>query len=112
MSTASLLAQLKELQSQLVKALQEEYFCDDLEAPAEAFGWSEQRLREFFESGGDGAATPVVPGQTGGGRLQPATLQVSPPVDAPSLAPTAPVVVAPPLYLSSFRRANNSSTLG
>ena len=37
-------------------ALQEEYFCDDVEPPPHALGWSEAELRSFFESGGEAAA--------------------------------------------------------
>jgi len=39
-------------QAQLVKQMQDEYFCDDVLPPQEAFGWGEPRLRDFFESGG------------------------------------------------------------
>ena len=38
MSVDSLTMQLRELQAKLVKALQEEYFCEDLERSA--FGWT------------------------------------------------------------------------
>ena len=78
---STLTAQLRALQAQLVGALQAEYYCDDLAPPAEALGWGEQRLRDYFESGGSAAADPappstanaparsaVVPGQPGGGR--------------------------------------------
>ena len=96
---SSLTAQLKELQATLVRALQEEYYCDDLEPPDAAFGWSEDRLREFFESGGEAASAeqpaasgqaakaPVTPGQPGGGRVQPELL-VNPAFEAPPLAST------------------------
>ena len=47
------LADLKALQAKLVTLLQSEYFCDDVEPPATAFGWEEQRLRDFFENGGE-----------------------------------------------------------
>ena len=59
MSISELTAKVKAAQQELVAALQAEYFTDDVEPPAEAFGWSEDRLREFFESGGDdsGSAT-------------------------------------------------------
>lgn len=63
MSVASLLAEAKAVQAKLVKALQDEYFCDDLEPPPAAFGWPEDDLREFFENGGSdlaaGAPTPA-----------------------------------------------------
>ena len=93
MDLSSLLSQLKELQGKLVSALQEEYFCEDLEPPAKAFGWEEARLRQYFETGGDavparGAPAPVVSGQPGGGRVQPAVYDsfVSPlPREAPGL---------------------------
>lgn len=45
--------ELRALQGKLVAMLQSEYFCDDLEPPPDAFGWNEQRLRDYFESGGD-----------------------------------------------------------
>ena len=35
---ATLVAQLKDVQSKLVKTLQEEYFCDDVEPPLAALG--------------------------------------------------------------------------
>eukprot|EP00965_Chrysotila_dentata_P117541 3883797-Pleurochrysis_carterae.AAC.1 len=50
---AKKLREMQRLQSQLVAILQAEYFCDDLELPADAFGWSEGALRNFFESGGE-----------------------------------------------------------
>ena len=44
----------------LVKALQDEYFCDDVSPPPEASGWSEQALRDFMESGGESVeAMPI-----------------------------------------------------
>ena len=57
---STLTAQLLELQAQLVGALQAEYYCEDLSPPAEAFGWGEQRLRDYFESGGGAAADPCL----------------------------------------------------
>ena len=50
---AALLTRLKELQTEVVASLQAEYFCEDLTPPAAAFGWGEQELRHFFESGGE-----------------------------------------------------------
>ena len=47
------MAELKRLQALLVSQLQGEYFCDDVEPPPLAFGWSEEKLREYFENGGD-----------------------------------------------------------
>ena len=57
----ALTAQLRELQAQLVAALQAEYYCDDLAPPAEALGWGEQRLRLRLVrvSIGLGRATPA-----------------------------------------------------
>ena len=49
---AATVAELRRLQQVLVSQLQGEYFCDDLEPPQAAFGWSEDELRGFFESGG------------------------------------------------------------
>ena len=96
---SALTAQLRELQAELVGALQAEYFCDDLAPPADALGWSERRLRDYFESGGGAAAeaappaaadaaarAAVVPGQPGGGRHQPAVEAAGgTAVDMPSL---------------------------
>ena len=103
---STLTAQLLELQAQLVGALQAEYYCEDLSPPAEAFGWGEQRLRDYFESGGGAAADPappatadgpareaVVPGQPGGGRYQVAAEAIRTAVDKPSLAPTLKALV-------------------
>ena len=96
---STLTAQLLELQAQLVGALQAEYYCEDLSPPAEAFGWGEQRLRDYFESGGGAAADPappataVVPGQPGGGRHQVAAEAIRTAVDKPSLAPTLKALV-------------------
>ena len=53
MSVAEITAELGRLQQKLIKALQDEYFCDDVSPPPEAFGWSEQALRDFMESGGE-----------------------------------------------------------
>ena len=52
-SIAETVAELQRLQQLLVSQLQSEYFCDDVEPPAEAFGWAEGRLREYFENGGE-----------------------------------------------------------
>ena len=46
------LAELKRLQRLLVTQLQNEYFCDDVEPPSDAFGWAESKLRDYFENGG------------------------------------------------------------
>lgn len=96
---STLVAQLKETQAALVRALQDEYFCEDLEPPQLAFGWSEERLREYFETGGDAAPASgvsakaaVVSGQPGGGREQPAIVE-NPAEDTPALAPTAKALV-------------------
>jgi hypothetical protein len=51
--SAELISQLAELQSRLVSAMQEEYFCEDLVPPPAAFGWDAAALRAFFESGGE-----------------------------------------------------------
>jgi isoamyl acetate esterase len=72
MSVQQLAAELTSLQQKLVKALQDEYFCDDVSPPPEAFGWSETALRDFMESGGE----------------------VRPAVDA--AAPSPPLPPAPP----------------
>ena len=67
MSLDSLLATLAATQQQIVKALQDEYFCDDVEPPPEAFGWDLERLQAFMEAGGEHIDTS----QPGGGRAQP-----------------------------------------
>ena len=67
MSVSELVAQLHAVREQLVQALQEEYFCDDLTLPAIASGWGEEEMRSFFESGGaapmpdSSAATAAAP---------------------------------------------------
>ena len=60
MSVAELVETLKATQKQLVKALQDEYFCDDVEPPPEAFGWGEQALRDYMESGGSGTGAAAI----------------------------------------------------
>ena len=49
MSVDSLTMQLRELQAKLVKALQEEYFCEDLEPPPAAFGWDADALQYWCD---------------------------------------------------------------
>lgn len=44
---------------QLVQALQDELLADDLEPPASAAHWSEVRLRQWFEAGGEDASAAV-----------------------------------------------------
>ena len=53
MSLSDALQRLAEAQRAVVEALASEYFCDDLEPPVGAFGWSENQLRHYFESGGE-----------------------------------------------------------
>ena len=53
MSVGSILSDLADAQRRLVRALQDEYFTDDVEPPPEAFGWDEAKLRAFMESGGE-----------------------------------------------------------
>lgn len=66
--------ELAQLQRELVSVLQAEHFTDDLEPPPAAFGWTTERLVEFFESGGQSAAPPddarTDDSQPGGGRIQ------------------------------------------
>jgi hypothetical protein len=45
--------EMRALQRRLVTLMQNEYFCDDIEPPTEAFGWEEARLRDYFENGGE-----------------------------------------------------------
>jgi hypothetical protein len=58
MSVQALLQELADVQQRLVKSLQDEYYCDDLSLPAEAFGWDESRIRSFYENGGEETAAP------------------------------------------------------
>lgn len=58
-SFGELLATLAETQRSLVALLASEYYCDDLEPPQAAFGWTELQLRDYFESGGDKPPTPA-----------------------------------------------------
>ena len=49
-----LLSQLSDLQQRLNKALQDEYYCDDLSLPPDAFGWDGARVRAYYhENGGE-----------------------------------------------------------
>ena len=82
MSVADLIATLKSTQQQLVKALQDEYFCDDLSPPPEAFGWSEEVRRDFMESGGENMPVSEKP--------------ASPPADVSDPVVTAPAPPPPP----------------
>ena len=52
---------LQSLQKQLIDELCDEYHCDDISPPPECFGWDEERLRGYFESGGH-EPTPVATG--------------------------------------------------
>lgn len=52
MPIAALLETLVATQRLIVRELQAEYYCDDVEPPPEAFGWSESELRKFMEAGG------------------------------------------------------------
>jgi hypothetical protein len=51
-------AAFQEAQKALVDALQLEYFCDDLEPPPTAFGWTADDYKVFYESGGAKQPTP------------------------------------------------------
>ena len=59
MDVADLIAEAKSVQARLVAALQSEYFCEDIKPPPEAFGWPEDRLKAFFESGGEDLTDPT-----------------------------------------------------
>ena len=62
------LARLRAAQRALIDEYRAEYFCDDLDVPASAFGWDEKAIREYFEAGGgvggndgdDGKAAVIV----------------------------------------------------
>ena len=51
-SVASAVCELRRAQAELVRLLQAEYFCDDVQLPDGALGWSETELRGYFERGG------------------------------------------------------------
>ena len=66
-TAVELIATLQSTQRSLIKALQEEFYAEDLEPPVEAYGWSYEKLKAFMESGGDTApvvmkATPTTSG--------------------------------------------------
>lgn len=88
MSVSELAASLATVQRQLVLALQAEYFCDDLELPAAAFGWEEAQLRAYFESGGSQEAA-----------AEPETAPPPAPVTAPPPAPVAAPTGQQPVVL-------------
>ena len=46
------------LSAEQIQALQTEAFADDVPVPADAANWSEQALREYFESGGEVSPPP------------------------------------------------------
>ena len=54
-------AAFQEAQKALVDALQLEYFCDDLEPPPTAFGWTADEYKVFYESGGAKQPLPRPP---------------------------------------------------
>lgn len=71
-SLAELFAEANRVRHLIIKGLQEEYFCEDVEPPEAAFGWSEEQIREFMESGGGQQdADNLTRDQPGGGRIQP-----------------------------------------
>jgi lysophospholipase L1-like esterase len=90
----SLVHKLEETQRLLVKILQEEYFCDDIEPPARAFGWSESDIRSFMESGGE--VTPdAAPAAAPPVEVQP--MESSAPAPEPTPAMLAPLPPLAPL---------------
>lgn len=91
MSTSDLIAQLSELQSRLVAAMQAEYFCDDLVPPPAAFGWDAAALRDFFESGGE-----TLPAYA----HEPAAAAASAPAPARQLAPPDSMASGRPIFLA------------
>ena len=46
------------LSAEKIQALQTEAFADDVPVPADAANWTEQALREYFESGGEASPAP------------------------------------------------------
>ena len=67
MSVSDIVAELAGVRARLVRALQEEYFCDDLELPPTASGWGEEEMRAFYESGGiEGGEAPPSPARLPG----------------------------------------------
>jgi lysophospholipase L1-like esterase len=91
MSVAELVQTLAATQKQLVKALQDEYFCDDVAPPAEAFGWSEADLRAYMESGGESAPPSSLSQADVSDPTPPA------PAPAPPPPPPLPALAAPPM---------------
>jgi lysophospholipase L1-like esterase len=77
MSVADALLELAAAQRKLVALLQAEYYCDDLELPDSAFGWDEQRIRAYYEAGGNvhepqEEVMPVPPRAPSGAAARPA----------------------------------------
>lgn len=85
MSVSELLAEARAVQAKLVKALQDEFYCDDLEPPPSAFGWPEEALREYFESGGESGDPAATASASAAAAAAP---------EPPPAAPT-PIVLAP-----------------
>lgn len=55
-------AAFRKARAALVDALQQEYFCDDLDPPATAFGWDTSDFEAFYKSGG--STVPAAPAVT------------------------------------------------
>ena len=47
--------------AQLIAALQEEHFADDLFPPPESIAWSDDDVKKWFESGGEWQPAPPPP---------------------------------------------------
>jgi len=95
--SAIFIAQLSDLQQRLVKALQDEYFCDDVVPPPAAFGWDADALRDFFESGGEtmpsGSGVPAAAQEA-------ATPAAAAPTPARELGPSGTVASGRPIFLA------------
>ena len=81
--SAALIERLRACQRELVDELRSEYYCDDVEPPPEAFGWSEQKLRDYFECGGESPPCNV----------SDAAAAKPSPVVAPQLEPSLPCIL-------------------
>ena len=96
MSVSDLIEKLASTQAALVKALQEEYFCDDVVPPQSAFGWDAEALRAYFESGGE-----TLPSNGSGGNgaaAKPAAAAAPPPPR--ELGPPDTVASGRPIFLA------------
>lgn len=96
MSVSDLIEKLASTQAALIKALQEEYFCDDVVPPQSAFGWDAEALRAYFESGGE--TLPANGSGGNGAAAKPAAAAAPPPPR--ELGPPDTVASGRPIFLA------------